>query len=647
MKRTLRLLLLEDSPMDAELTLARLEFGGYACETTIVDSEAAFAQAITREDLDIVLADFVLPGFSGTEALAMARAAMPDLPFVFVSGVLGEEHAVEMLKMGATDYVLKQRLQRLPAVVSRALAEREERRQRILAERTLRETESHFRLVVDALKDYAVVTLDPAGMIRTWNAASERILGYAAQDVVGRSARVFLNREERAAGVFERELEMARTSGSCSDDRWLLARGGEPFFAAAVTTAIRDEHGALLGFSKIIRDATEARIAADALRMAKEQAETANRAKDHFLAVLSHELRTPLTPILAAARLIELKTRLSPELASNLDVIRRNVELEARLIDDLLDLTSIARGKLSLRLQPVDLTALLASALDMSASDMHAKQLKLITHYRAASTVVSGDAARLQQIIWNVIKNAVKFTPAGGEIVVTTRNPRADQVCVSIEDSGIGISVEALPRIFSAFEQADDSITRAFGGLGLGLAIANTLAQKHGGTLSASSRGRDQGARFDLTLPLLSTQIADLGTGTHAAPRVRSGTPLRVMLVEDNHYTSTALAELLDLSGHAVRVAATVAEAEKLARAESFDVLISDIGLPDGSGLDVVKAWRALQPQAPAFAITGYGMDDDIRRCEAAGFADHLTKPLDFDRLEQLLADVALRKTGA
>ncbi|HTJ92472.1 MAG TPA: ATP-binding protein, partial [Pararobbsia sp.] len=589
---TLHLLVVEDSPLDAELTFRALDRGGYQVAATVVDNERDFASeleaALREERLDLILADFVLPSFSGTEALAIARARAPDVPFIFVSGVLGEEHAVDMLKRGATDYVLKQRLTRLPAVVARALNERATRLERIRIERTLHETETHFRLLVDALRDYAVMTLDAHGCVRTWNAASERILGYTAAEVVGQSARIFFSREDIEAGAFERELDDARRLGSSSDDRWLWRKDGQSFFAAGTTTAIRNDGShtyggdALLGFSKIIRDATQERVAADALRLAKEQAETANRAKDHFLAVLSHELRTPLTPILAAVRLIEMKGPLPEGVNATLDVIRRNVELEARLIDDLLDLTSIARGKLSLNFRNVSLDEVLGSALDMSVSDIHAKGLHLSTAFEAEGRRVSGDAARLQQILWNLVRNAVKFTAPGGHIEIHVFEPDPKSVAVVVSDTGIGISTEALPRIFSAFEQADESISKGFGGLGLGLAIASTLAQKHGGTLSAHSDGRGCGARFTLTLPVL--EDVGVAVSPQADPDTSCGPQqsLRVLLVEDNAYTSSAMADLLEALGHQVSVADTVQRAVLVAADHPFDLLISDIGLPDG-----------------------------------------------------------------
>ena len=658
---TLRLLVVEDSPLDAELTLSALERGGYHAVATVVDNESDFVAALdaaTREDrLDLILADFVLPSFSGTEALSIARARAPDVPFIFVSGVLGEEHAVDMLKRGATDYVLKQRLTRLPVVVARALNERSIRLERFHIERTLRETETHFRLLVDALRDYAVMTLDAQGRVRTWNTASERILGYTAAEIIGQSANLFFSHEDIDAGAFERELDTARQHGSCSDDRWLWRKDGQAFFAAGTTTAIRgdairvdgalsdgvhgDGDGTLLGFSKIIRDATQARVAADALRLAKEQAETANRAKDHFLAVLSHELRTPLTPILAAVRLIEMKGPLPEGVNTTLDVIRRNVELEARLIDDLLDLTSIARGKLSLNFRTVSLDEVLVSALDMSMADIQTKGLELTTVNEAEGARVSGDAARLQQVVWNLVRNAVKFTPSGGRIEIRVHKPDSKTAAVVVSDTGIGISGEALPRIFSAFEQADESISKGFGGLGLGLAIASTLAQKHGGTLSAHSDGRGQGARFTLTLPVLDTVVAAVSPASRPDEAHEPPQSLRVLLVEDNVYTSSAMADLLEALGHQVSVADTVGRAVALASNRTFDALISDIGLPDGSGLDVMREWARLQPGVHAIAVTGYGMDEDVRRCRDAGFGDHLTKPVNIDKLETVLRAIA------
>ena len=637
MSKPLHLLMVEDSALDVELTLSRLDAAGFLYDVHVVDNAIDFDAAVQTGRYDVVLADFVLPTFSGGEALAMARRFSPSLPFIFVSGVLGEEHAVDMLKRGATDYVLKQRLQRLPAVIDRALAERDEKRQRLQAEERLQETETHFRQVVDALKDYAVITLDPRGDIQTWNQAARQILGYSEAQMVGQGAGRLFGQDD----VLGEALNNAKLLGSHSDDRWVSREDGQRVFASWVTTAMHDARGALIGFSLIVRDTTQARLTAEALQRAKDEAERANRAKDHFLAVLSHELRTPLTPILAAARLMRMKGALDEERTHLLNVVQHNVELEARLIDDLLDLTSIARGKLSLNFASVSLGDLLENAVNMSAADISAKGQSLQITRSETQSGVRGDAARLQQIIWNLVKNAVKFTPSGGAITVTMFNADSEHVCVQVDDSGIGISAEALPKIFSAFEQADETIGPAFGGLGLGLAIAKTLAVKHGGSIQAESAGRGHGARFTFSIPLARDTPVVAGAAVAPESINLDGHVLSVLLVEDNAFTSEAMAQLIEVFGHRVDVAESVDAARQRIDSASYDLLISDIGLPDGSGLDVVRHWNVVQRHAPSIAITGYGMEEDMRRCREAGFGDHVTKPVDFDRLESMLDRIA------
>ncbi|ATG18820.1 hybrid sensor histidine kinase/response regulator [Ralstonia pickettii] len=633
----LQLLLVEDNPLDAELTRARLEAANLPADTVLVDNETDFIAQLSARTFDAILADYMLPQFTGAEALDIARRMAPQTPFIFVSGALGEEHAVDMLKRGATDYVIKQRLQRLPVVLLRALAEAAERRQRIAAEAALRETETHFRLLINALKEHAVLSLDPQGIVRTWNAASHSILGYAREDILGKSAEILYPQAAREAGDFQRKLERVRREGSLTDDRWMLRKDGTPFYASSVVTAIHNENGQLIGFSKIIRDATEERVAADTLRRAKEEAETANHAKDHFLAVLSHELRTPLTPILTAVHLLELRQDLPQYVVAQLEVIRRNAELEARLIDDLLDITGISRGKLAVSFAPVDLYTLLESTLDMSRNDMQSKRLSLKTRFEASRSRLFADGARIQQVIWNLVRNAVKFTPEGGAIEVRVWNPGPTTIAVAVKDNGIGIEPEALPRIFSAFEQADASITQRFGGLGLGLAIAHALVQKHEGSLTAESAGRHQGATFTLTLPLAAATAEPETPPAPPMPRPQPTRGLHVLLVEDNVDTAEAMSQMLEILGHTVTVANGARTAMQAAESGTFDLLISDIGLPDGSGLDVVRVFAERQA-APSIAITGYGMEDDIARCREAGFTDHLTKPVDFKRLEALLA---------
>lgn len=642
----LKVLLVEDNLLDAELTLARLSTMDCQCDVTRIDTEAQLREQLRNEVYDVILADFMLPMFSGPEALAIAQQQAPDVPFIFVSGVLGEEHAVDMLKQGATDYVLKQRLQRLPMTVRRAIGEAQERRSRIKAESALREYETGFRLLVDALRDYAVIGLDRNGSIRSWNSAAERLLGYRADEITGESvSRLYAGEPNNGSDEVLQSLNGALQKGSYVRDRWLTSRTGKVFFASMVTTAIRNDEGDLIGFSKIIRDTTEERRAGDALRLAKEQAEAANAAKDRFLAMLSHELRTPLTPILAATTFIEQRfidqgAPLPDGLSELLPLIRRNIELEARLIDDLLDLNTISHGKLSLELAPMDLHEAMQDLIRTARIEAADKNLQINTRLDAARCCINGDAARVQQIIWNLLRNAIKFTPTDGAVLIETRNRDDAHIAIRVTDSGIGIGDAAMPRIFSAFEQADTSITRQFGGLGLGLAIAHALTLRHGGSLQAYSAGEGLGASFTVTLPLTDAIPVE-----RAAPTLSRGDggPLRILLVEDNQDTTLAMVTLLGMSGHSVDAAATVADARSMASNGHYDLLISDLGLPDGNGMDVVRAFAQHQ-SAPSIAMTGYGMDEDIRRCRDAGFTAHVTKPVGFDRLNELIVSLTVQR---
>jgi signal transduction histidine kinase/DNA-binding response OmpR family regulator len=386
-----------------------------------------------------------------------------------------------------------------------------------------------------------------------------------------------------------------------------------------------DDEAILLQLSQMASVAIENHLSAEARQ--------ANRAKDQFIAVLSHELRTPLTPVLATVVALQGDRRIPPDVQDELKIIRRNVELEARLIDDLLDLTRISKGKIELHLEVLDVNELLREAANICQSDIVEKQIELVMELQARHRYIKGDATRLQQVFWNLLKNAVKFTPAQGRIVVESFNP--DETCVAtrITDSGIGIEPDILPRIFNAFEQGRSSITRQFGGLGLGLAISKALIEQHRGTLSAASEGRDKGAAFSLTMPT-TTEVPQAAYHTPRLVSAGPQRPTRALLVEDHRDTARVMAKLLRAHGYEVETAASVTEALQVLKNHRFDVLISDIGLPDGSGLDLMRQCRSLQPLT-GIALSGFGMEHDIRRSKEAGFAEHLIKPLNF----QLLID--------
>ena len=390
----------------------------------------------------------------------------------------------------------------------------------------------------------------------------------------------------------------------------------------------------------------ERRRAEAELQAAKEEAEAANRGKTQFLAVLSHELRTPLNPILLATSAMLERPGDPEELRPTLEMIRRNVHLQARLIDDLLDVMRIVQGKLPLHWEVVDAHRLLDRAIEICRAEVEGHALGLVVRADARLRHVNADPARLQQVFWNLIKNAVKFTPEGGSITIRTSNP-ADSggtLVVEVVDTGIGMESEILPVVFDPFQQGESTITRQFGGLGLGLAICKGIVEAHGGAIAAESRGRGRGSTFRVTLGALPEPEARSAPAPKAPPfgsAVHPSRPLRILAVEDEPTTLRLLARLLGELGHRVAAADTLASAIEAAEAEPFDLVISDLGLPDGSGLDLIRRVVALRGPVPAIALTGYGMDEDIRASLLAGFAAHLTKPIDFARLEAIIGDVA------
>ncbi|HWM26737.1 MAG TPA: ATP-binding protein [Chthoniobacterales bacterium] len=385
------------------------------------------------------------------------------------------------------------------------------------------------------------------------------------------------------------------------------------------------------------RDITERKRAEEKLRAAKIAAEKANQAKDDFLALLSHELRTPLTPALAAASYLAEHEELPPELREEVTAIRRNVQFEARLIDDLLDLTRITRGKLQLNPEAVDAHRLVQNALTIVHEDIVRKGLEVVTDLGASEHHVWADPIRIQQVFWNLLTNAVKFTPPGGKIAIRTSNGEG-RFLFQITDTGVGIEPEHQARIFNAFEQGEVSVIRQFGGLGLGLTIAQTLLTLHGGTISVQSEGKDRGASFRVTLDVLPEPVAasvEAASGDFAITR-----SLRLLLVDDHADTRHILSRLLGKCGHEVSTADSGQNALKLMETEQFDALISDIGLPDTSGYELVREAKRRQP-LQGIALSGFGMEEDVRRSLEAGFDYHLTKPVEFQDLKSLLQKIA------
>lgn len=425
-----------------------------------------------------------------------------------------------------------------------------------------------------------------------------------------------------------------RTIGlSDGRERWLAEKG----------RVIFGPSGEPHRFIGTLLDITEKKNAELILREAKQAAEAANRAKDQFLAMLSHELRTPLTPVLMTIASLRRQPDLSEEFQADLEVLQRNVELEALLIDDLLDLTRITHGKLELHRDAVDIHNALDHSLAICAMELGEKNLQIQQQYEAREHFCWADAARLQQVFWNLVKNAIKFTAPGGSITLRTRNDEADRIIVSVSDTGIGIAPELLPRVFDAFEQGGREVTNQFGGLGLGLAISKRVVDMHGGTIRAESGGPGQGATFTVTLAAMETSL--LGdTAVFLPTDQKSAGPATILLVEDHEDTARVLRRILEHAGYAVAHAGTLARARELAAETRFDLVVSDLGLPDGSGMDLMRFLRRHHGLS-GVALSGFGTEEDVAASTEAGFAEHLTKPVDWpqlrDAVERLLAQKA------
>ena len=520
------------------------------------------------------------------------------------------------------------------------------------AEEDLLRTNQVLRTLIDA-SPLAVSVLDGSGTVQIWSPAAERLFGWSRREVVGRFSPC-VPEEHREDFLVSLRRTLAGESLSGIEAVW-RHKDGTTIDVEQWTAVLRDPQDEPESILFLVADIRSRKRASEALHAGMQAVEAASHAKDHFLAVLSHELRTPLTPVLAAVSALEEDSSRFPGLRETLAMIRRNVELEARLIDDLLDLTRISRGKLEIQRQPVDAQHILVHAVNICcAQEVAAGRLRLEMGLTPGDYRVLADGPRVTQVFWNLLNNAVKFTPMGGTIRVRSRvetGARGRFIAVEVSDTGIGIEPEMLPRIFDAFEQVDRRITRRFGGLGLGLALSRAILELHGGTLTAESCGRGRGATFTVRLPAGDlVDLDDTGSGLLddwcAGPELpeRVDRPLRILLVEDHADTAEAMAELLRGLDHQVRVAGSVsaglAAAEAAMEEGGLDLLLSDLGLPDGTGLDLMRA-LGQRYGLKGIALSGYGMEEDVRKSLEAGFERHLTKPVSLQTLRSAIQQAA------
>jgi PAS domain S-box-containing protein len=513
------------------------------------------------------------------------------------------------------------------------------------AQGQLEVSELRYRRLFEAARDGILILDAETAKIIDVNPFMLELLGYPREHFIGKELweiGVFPDKEQSKAAM--RQLQKEKSIRF--EDMPLKDKSGNEHPVEFVSNVYQEGHKPVIQCN--IRDISERKRFEDERKshLASEQslrmeAETSNHAKDKFLAVLSHELRTPLTPAVMTIHAIEVDPDLPVQFREDLAMVRRNIDLEVKLIDDLLDLSRITSGKLRLQMQPVSVHEVLAHAIHNSISAASGKRLHIRQDLHATNDRVTADPARLQQVFWNLLRNATKFTPEGGNITIGTSNPGSDgRLLVEIQDSGVGIAADNLPRIFDAFEQGDARTTLLFGGLGLGLAIAKAVVEMHGGTIVAASDGRDQGSTFTVRLNTAPQSMAKQSPSPHHVPMGRQESrSCRVLLVEDHPDTARTLARLLTHSGCSVKTAHSVASALQLAAAESFDILVSDIGLPDATGYELMEQIRD-RYGIKGIALSGYGMDDDMRKSREAGFVEHIVKPVNVVQLQAVIQRV-------
>jgi PAS domain S-box-containing protein len=505
------------------------------------------------------------------------------------------------------------------------------------AETALRESEELFRLLVESTHDYAIFMLDPRGNVVSWNTGAERIKGYQAEEIVGKHFSTFYPKEAIDKGWPEAELQRAAADGRFEDLGWRVRKDGSQFWANVVITALRDEAGNLGGFSKITRDLTERHQ----LERAKLQAEVMadlNRRKDEFLAMLSHELRNPLAAILNALHLLRLQKYEDPVQQRARGIIERQVQQLTRLVDDLLEVARITSGRFRLQQEYVDLRGIVDRAVEVVRPLIAQRQHELSVSLPPEPVWLFADPTRTEQVVVNLLTNAAKYTDERGRVWLTLRQEE-DEAVLRVRDSGLGIASDLLPRIFDLFTQADRSLDRAQGGLGVGLTVVQRIVEMHGGTVEASSAGLGHGSEFTVRLPVAAppTGQPPAGSAKTAEPAARG---FCVLVVDDNADTADSAALLLRQSGHDVRVAYSGKAALESALAFQPDVVLLDLGLPEIDGYEVARRLRQnpVHKNVQLIAVSGYGQEADRKRSQEAGFDEHLLKPVDPAKLQELLA---------
>jgi PAS domain S-box-containing protein len=503
-----------------------------------------------------------------------------------------------------------------------------------------------WEAIVDSSDD-AIISKNLQGIIISWNKSAERIFGYTASEMLGQSILRLLppDRQEEEARILSR-LQRGERVDHYETVR--VRKDGRRIDVSLSISPIRDAEGVVIGASKIARDISDQKRAVQQLAEANEQLQRANRMKAEFISTLSHELRTPLTAMLGWIQLFK-ENPTPDDLSQGIEVVERNIRIQSQLIEDLLDMSRIEAGKIALDIQRLDLAAVVSAAIEAVQPSADVKSVRLTSAFSSVEGVVMGDKNRVQQVVWNLLTNAIKFTPKGGRIHVTLERINS-HVEIAVADSGAGIAPEFLDHVFERFSQADSSTTRTHGGLGLGLSIVKKLVELHGGTVRAKSAGRDQGSTFIVCLPLVPVRqepelapIEERNTSIDERVMTADLDGLNVLVVDDDPDSAEIVCRIIERNGADVRTAGSMDEALVIFNEFTPDVLLSDIGMPDHDGYELISRIRALPAgrSLPAVALTALARSADRTRALRAGFQMHVAKPVDASELVAVVRNLA------
>lgn len=637
-----RLLVLVTTTKDAALTQGILGRAGIAC--TVCRDIATVVRELKLGAGALLVAEECVSYERAADLIALIRRqpSWSDLPILLLTRHGADSPEVMQAPDALGNVTLLERPTRVNSLLSavrsalRARQRQYQARARLIelenTTNALWQSDQRHRMLVEQVKDYAIFMTDPQGRPTSWNEGVQRVFGFdEAEFLGGESFSQIFTPEDIREGVPQRELDEAATNGIASGDRWMRRKDGSQFWASGTTTALRDVHGALLGFTKVKRDLTDRKLAEETLKRA-------DRTKDEFLATLAHELRNPLAPIRNSLYIMRLAGNKDPTLGRVSEIMERQVDHMVRLVDDLLEVSRITRGQVELRKERIELAAVVSRAIETSRPLIDAGQHQLAISLPTEPVFVDGDPMRLAQVVSNLLNNAAKYTNAGGQIWLSVRNEEG-QASISVRDTGIGIPAEMQPVVFEMFSQLDRSSSRSQGGLGIGLTLVRSLVEMHSGKVHVKSDGKDQGSEFVVRLPLCREGTP---AAKSAAPPIASTvlTRQRVLVVDDNRDAASSMGLLLKILGAEVEVANSGPTA--LSAVESYHpaVVLLDLGMPEMDGYEVARRIR----ERPEFddvtliALTGWGQDEDRRRAHEAGFNHHLVKPADISSLQELLA---------